>query len=232
MMNLPIRNWDGTKPPDVHRIRTTYSDLMDGITHAAPCTCPSCFFALYNQIRRKPGPRFDRESFFLSWLATEIRFSMTPHVEAYVAEDDNPRYVEKKFFDIRQYLKTRRRYISVMSDFLKQNFKQIKNTDPRRLKMKLRRLQKSKIEMQLTRIRISQGSRPSKESNLLWKRLKFAQRVADFIKSQRGREASYNKILRHFSNKRRSDIEDVRDPRGGIWFVKGTILVSNHDLCP
>jgi len=50
-----------------------------------------------------------------------------------------------------------------------------------------------------------------KEWKKNWQDLKFAQRVANFIHSQHKKQISQRDLLRHFSNKRKEDLERIHD---------------------
>lgn len=105
---------------------------------------------------------------------------------------------------------TVRGHILELSKFIKKNLPEISNADPRRLKLKVWRIKASGIEADLEKsLRQDPSIEQQTRANL--DRWRFAQRVADFIRSQPGKRASQREILRHFSNRRETDIEEIRE---------------------
>jgi hypothetical protein len=68
------------KPPlEIERIKKVYNDLFNEITHPVPCCCESCIYHLYLERTKGKHNRFDKVSFFLDFLAAEIKRSEIPH---------------------------------------------------------------------------------------------------------------------------------------------------------
>ncbi len=199
------------RPLDGDRIeyaRGIYSKLQTGISHRAPCSCPACLFALYQAKPRGPGHTFEKEVFFLSWLAYEIRWSMVNVTSAYVV-GKRERYEEKDFVKLGDLSRVKG-WIPELSRFLKAHRKEFPgiDADQKRLKMRLWRFRKSRLESVLALQRDLQDPKQAALGKN-WGPLCFAQHVADFINSRPGRRASFREVLRHFSNKRKEDIEIV-----------------------
>jgi len=198
-------------PRLIEKAQKTYSDLLAGITHDPPCYCPSCLFDRYRRLQRGAGHPFSKEAFFLDWLSYEIKFSMLNVTTAYVGKNWEE---EKRYYSLREFVRVRG-YIAEIVKFLTENknrFPKIKNINPGRIKMTLWRLQKSGIMHTLAQERLSQDpslAAREKAAAPFWKSIKFAQRVARFITSRPGKKASCREILRHFSNRRKSDIDDI-----------------------
>ncbi len=211
-------------PPDIDKIKEVFLDLKKDICHSPPLVLPCC---LYHQYKKKPGKRgktFDEESFFLEWLADEIRLSKikaelgTTYKDEFDREPGEPATTIIYRFDIREYFKVPKIYKEV-SDFIKDSLPNRNiNPDPKRIKMKIYRLRKSGIVSELEHeIRLEQQKnhpiRPEKkiEQKKVWQDFKFAKKVADFIHSQPKRQISRWTMLRHFSNKRKENFERIHD---------------------
>jgi hypothetical protein len=192
----------------IKHAREIYLKLQGGSSHRAPCSCPACLFALYQAKARGPGKTFEKEVFFLSWLAYEIKWSMVKVTSAYVGNYEE-RYKEKSFVSLVDLSRVKG-WIPELSYFLKEHKKEFPGIDanPKRLKMRLWRFRKSRLESVLTLRRELQDPKQAARGKN-WGTLCFAQHVADFINSRPGRRASFREVLRHFSNKRKEDIESI-----------------------
>jgi hypothetical protein len=135
---------------------------------------------------------------------------------AYVGE----KWEEKKYYNWRELFHVRGSIAEIIK-FLakyKNRFPTITNINPGRIKLSLWRFRKSGVSSALEKEIILNGIKANPvdpKINKTWGALSFAQKVADFIKSRPGRKASYREILRHFSNKRKSDIDNV------LWPLRG-----------
>jgi len=224
---MPIKHDDEIEvykeeiPPDIDKIKKVLLDLKRDICHSPPLVLPCC---LHHRYKRKPGKRgrtFDEESFFLEWLAYEIRFSKVKFEydikDKFDREPGEPRTTEIYRFDIRDYFKVPKIY-KEMVDFIKKYLPNSGiNLDPERIKMKIYRLRKSGIVNELERkIRLEQQKihpiSPEKKikQKKVWKDFKFAQRVADFIHAQSEKCVSQRTLRRRF-NKKVEDVEAIWD---------------------
>jgi len=211
-------------PPDIDKIKKVFLDLKSDTCHSPPLVLPCC---LHHRYKRKPGKRgrtFDEESFFLEWLADEIRFSKIKAEFDIIYKDEFDRepgespITEIYRFDMREYFKAPKIYKEVV-DFIKKHLPNSDiNLDLERIKMKIYRVRKSGIvnelerEILLEQLKIHPMSPEKKiKQKKTWQDLKFAQRVADFIYSLPDKLISQRDLLRHFSNKRKEDFERIHD---------------------
>jgi hypothetical protein len=194
--------------------REIYSKLQSGSSHQAPCSCPACLFALYQTKPRGPGHTFEKDVFFLSWLAYEIQWSMVNVTTALVG-DYGERYEERDFVRLGDFSRVKG-WIPALSHFLKAYRKEFPgiDADQKRLKMRLWRFRKSRLESTLGLQRELQDPKQATRGKN-WGPLCFGQRVANFINSRPGRRASLREVLRRFSNKRKADIETLS------WILQG-----------
>jgi len=216
----------GREPLDVPKIKKVYADLINGVTHRAPCMCPSCSYQFYRKNYKGRGDKFGKEIFFLDWLECEMRLSMI---------DTTEKIVYKNVFKKGSYIKTidgvayfKIRGVSrALSEFVKKEFPEI-NPKPQIIKLNLWRFKKSGIPQEIEK-RINLESIKSKPG---WKRewrqsiapWSLAQRIADFIYSQPNRRATQRQLLRRFSNKRSDDLEALHgwlELNYGINYQKG-----------
>lgn len=204
---------------DIDKIREVFLDLKKDMCHSPPLLLPCC---LYRQYKRNPGKRgktFDEESFFLYWLAYEIRLSKikaeldTTYKDEFDREPGEPATTIIYRFDIREYFIVPKIY-KEMVDFIE---KYLPNSnidlDPERIKMKIYRLRKSGIvnklkhKIRLEQEKINPTSREKKiKRKKVWQDFKLAQRVADFIRSQPRKRIKRGLLLKGFNIK----VEDLK----------------------
>ena len=172
-------------------------------------------YQTYRRIHRGKGRRFDKETFFLDWLIRKIRFSKLNVVEKIVYKSDTGKGIRQ--YSIKPRQKVRGLEESV-SDFIEKELPDNGiNIRPGRIRLKLWRFRKSGIEYKVEKALLAErektlGSQPGrlKESKEEWKKLRFIYKVADFVR-RRPSATSRREVLRHFSNKRAADIEEISD---------------------
>lgn len=200
---------DDLNPPG--QIRRKFEELKNGLTHPAPCCCPSCFYQLYVSRTGQRGRTFDKETFFLEYLYHWARLSNINVWHGYRFAQNGPSRGEEIYrYDFPDYFRTRGA-LAVLVKYLKKYFPKI-DPDPRRIKLKIWRLRKSGIIRELEFARLKNASPPSSNYDEVWKDLseafRFAQRVAEFINAQPDQRATQREILWRL-NKRIEDLERI-----------------------
>jgi len=209
-------------PGFIDKALEVYSNPQAEITHPPPCDCPACLFNQYRKYPRGAGHPFNKETFFLDWLLFEIKFAMLKITTAYVGE----KWEEKRYYNWRELFHVRGSIAEIIK-FLtkyKNRFPTITNINPGRIKLSLWRFRKSGVSAVVEKEIILSGLKAQPADPKIkktWGSLGFAQKVSDFIKSRPGKKASYREILRHFSNKRKSDIENV------LWALRGNYQMQS-----
>lgn len=199
---------------DLSWIKKTYSNLISGVTHPAPCTCPSCCFDLYEMTYKARGRVFDRMTFFLDWLETEVRLSLIPVSVDYDLEKPGLRLILKgnlrDFFDARGVF-------NLMAKILEEHFPKNK-LSAETIKLRLWRFKKSGVRRELENARMLadpdlKNREQKTEEN--WERLRFTQKIVDYVNSQPGKSCTQREVLRHF-HKKVDDLSDIYQPEDGI----------------
>jgi len=184
---------EGRVPVNVKRVEKFYRALIDDKLHSPTCRCPSCLY----QLHKKKGGRYKKESFFLDWLETEIRFSLVHTVEKTIYDSAYHRGDKaRSFINGRDFFRARRESMRALSDFIKFHIPEI-DSNHRRIKLKLWRFRKSGVLQELEK---EISAREFETSPLNWKEssrgFRLAQRIADFIYRQKGRRAEQREIRR------------------------------------
>jgi len=184
---------EGKKPPDLKRVMKFYGDLIADRTHTSTCRCPSCLY----QLHKRKGGRFDKESFFLDWLETEVRLSLINVVEKTIFDTAYRRRNKNRLFiNGKDYFKAGRGSRRELSNFIKIHFPD-NDSNYRRIKLKLWRFRKSGIVQELEK---EISLRELETNPISWKEttsgLRLAQRIADFIYRERPYRAEQRKIRR------------------------------------
>lgn len=205
-------------------VNKVWNDLKDNVIHPLPCECPSCQYQWYRKKNRNRGRKFDKESFFLEWLESQIRQSKIgtkqdwEYVEDYYErKPGDPSIVEIFLFRVMDYFYVRGLYSSI-SEFIRNNIPESGiNSKVQRIKLKIWRLRKSGIlneiwsEIDSEWHKEKPNAFKKEEQKILWASLKLAQKVADYINSRPQKKSSQRQLLRRFSNKKVEDFEDIRE---------------------
>ena len=206
----------GSFNPNVDQIKEELENLNQNRTAPPEYSRCSIHYQIYKEIRGgNKGRRFDKETFFLDWLASQIRLSKLNVVKKIVYKTASGKGVYQYSIEPRQMVRGLWRSIS---DFIRRELPGSGiNARPGRIRLKLWRFRKSGIWYRVERALIGErekilGSQPGrlKESKKEWKRLRFIYRVGDLIR-KRPDGASKREILRQFSNKRASDLDEISD---------------------
>jgi len=210
--NYDVTSWEGKKEIDVIKAKKVYDDLINNRTHPEPCCCPSC---LYHE-HKKQGGKYDKESFFLSWLELEIKISLVNQKEKIVFETAFDPGRDKKFIegqDFFNFIKGRGR-IKALSKFLKDNFPDIDHNH-KRLKLKLWRFNKSEVELKASKeignrwTKAASKEKKEKWSNS-WKIIRFANKVSNYIHSLPSKKIDRSTLLRRkFQGKTVDDLKEI-----------------------
>jgi len=212
---------------DLQRLKKEYYDLINNITHPAPCYCRSCIYQLYIKKHKRKGMIFDNESFFLDAAAFEIRRSKMLWTPLYKDMGSGKGFSDLIYkIEFKEYLRVPNS-IKDLCNFLKEEFPGI-NSNPSRIKSKLWRLRKSGIVNKLESEILSewQKTQPDippekrKEWKQNWDDLKFAQKTANFINLCPGKKITQRALLRHFSNKRKEDLERIQGYLKTNWQIE------------
>lgn len=190
---IEIVEFEGRAPVDHKRIKKFYQAIRDDKIHSTTCRCPSCLYQLY----KKKGGRFDKESFFLDWLEAEIRLSRIETIEKTIFDSAYRRGEKaRSFIDGRDYFKARRGSVRALAEYVKYNLPEI-NSDYRRIKLKLWRFRKSgilqELEKEISAHELELNQKSWKEG---FQGFRVAQRIADFVYSQKQHRADQRKIRR------------------------------------
>jgi len=215
-----IISWEGKKEVDITTAKKVYDDLLNDRTHPEPCCCPSC---LYHE-HKKQGGKYDKESFFLSWLEFEILFSMVNQEERIIFEAAHSPGIKKTFIKNQEIMNFIKGYgrIKVLSEFLENNFPDIDHNHER-LKLKLWRFKKSEVESKASeeigkRWAIITPKEKKDEWENNWKILRFAQDVSNYIHSLHKKRIDRRTLLREeFQGKQKQDLERIH----GLLQLKG-----------
>lgn len=204
--------------------RRNLRQLLDGEIHPAPCTCPACLYAEYQKSKKGPGKPIGKYMFFLDWLIWRIKMEaiekeckISPVTIYFNQELANhfpgsltwPAFEEK--YNKAPYLK---RALMII-DSLYEEFEELEFLNYEVLRVYKARFDNDRFIKLIESLQQKRAEalynepEKKKEVKATWERLRFAQRVADFVKSKPGRKANHREILRHFSNKRKSDIKNI-----------------------
>jgi hypothetical protein len=208
-----IETFYGINPPDLHRIRAAYEDLIKGRIHSEfLCFCPSCL----HHAHKKSGGRFDKEIFFLDWLLFEIQLSRVNQTEKIVFDGPFDKGKPKIFVEGADFINffTARGSIRALSAFIEINFPDI-NPSPSRLNLRLWRFKKSGALKETEKLIVAEWYKihpaPDPRKGEFWKALKLAQRIADFINSRPQGTATQRELCRRFFQRR--TLEDLKSFR-------------------
>jgi len=209
---------------DVDKVKNIYSDLINGITHFPGCICPSCLFQRYKEKYKNKGRKFDKESFFLNWLAGEIRLSSVEVESDFIYKDESEREpgesssIQIFRSSLIEYFRVPRIYKKT-SEFIKKYLSN-NNINPnlQRIKLKVWRLKKSGIIGDLEFEIFKEWSKIQPlEKKEKWKKtredFKFAQNVANYIYSLPEKKIERRVLLRkgRFQGKKLEDLERIHD---------------------
>jgi hypothetical protein len=207
-----IEVYSGKKPVDIEKAKRLWLDIKDNVVPDNPCLLPTYTYPLYREMyKNSKGRKFDKEDFFLEWLEEELVLSEITQKEGY--EGKEMREVIKG--DIIEYVKAPHSYgfKKRLSEIIRKHFSDI-DSNSRRITLKLWRFKKSgileKMEKEVS-LRLQKLQPDDSQLKENWKNLEFAQRIADFIYSQPRKKVARRDLLRHFSNKRKDDLEDLHD---------------------
>lgn len=218
---------------EVQRTKKVYSDLVSGITHPAPCCCESCLYNLYLGEHKGRGRKFDKESFFLDYLADEIKHAnvertyilvskeeFSPSIRDLIFKDERSRLEILGYADFGNYFKVRNLYKEI-SDFIKRELPDSDiDPNPQRIKLKLWRFRKSGIKNILSKLEQKrtlnwQTAQPeyiqkvkARKRNI--KQMQLAKKIANFIYAQPKKQVTQRILQRKFKRKI-EDLEAIKD---------------------
>jgi hypothetical protein len=216
-----IETFYGKNPPDLHRIRAAYEDLINGRTHSDfLCLCPSCLCHAH----KKAGGRFDKEIFFLDWLLLEVQLGRVNQREKIVFEDAFDRgkpVISVDGVDFINFFNARGS-VKALSVFLEKYFPEIDHNWSR-LNLRLWRFKKSGT-LRATEKRIvaewyKAHPAPNPRKGQSWKALKLAHRIADFIYSRPNKTVTQRELCRRFFQ--RDTLKDLEAIRPWLKFNYG-----------
>lgn len=218
--NYDVTSWEGKEKIDVTKTRKVYDDLINDKTHPEPCCCPSC---LYHE-HKKQGGKYDKESFFLSWLEFEIIFSRVNQEERIIFKTAHDLGTYKTYIDGRELIGSiqGRGRIKALSEFLKDNFPDIDHNH-KRLKLKLWRFKKSKAGLKASKEIGNRWTKAApkekkKEWGDSWETIRFANEVSNYIHSLPKKRIDRSTLLRgKFQGKTVDDLEQIH----GLLQLKG-----------
>lgn len=201
---------------DVDKVKSIYSDLINGITHSPSCNCPSCLFQCYKKKYKNKGRKFDKESFFLNWLTGETRLSSVEGKFDLIIKDEHATQIF--YSSLIEYFRITGIYEKT-SKFIKKYFPNNNiNSNPQRIKLKVWRLKKSGIISDLEFEIFKEWSKMQPlEKKEKWERtkedFKFAQNVANYIYSLPEKRIERRVLLRkgRFQRKKIKDLERIHD---------------------
>jgi len=210
--------YEGPGSIDKNQVAREFESLKNDITTPPEQSYCSVCYQIYKKIHKGRGRKFDRESFFLYWLANKMKFTKLEIIEKIVYKSDTCKGVTEYSIKPKQKIRNLEESISV---FLNKELPNIGiDINPKRIKSKLWRFRKSGIMYKVKKAFIAERkkvlkSQPdyyqqSQKMKEEWKKLKFIYRVANFI-SQKPEGVSRREILRRFSNKRKDDIDEIMD---------------------
>ena len=204
--------WSGKSPLDIEKAKKIWLDMKNGIRPSLPSDLPHYTYPLYIEFyRNKKGRKFDKESFMLEWFENEFVLSEICLQTGYKGEN----LIETNRVDMMEYFKAwySKELKNKRSQIIKKHFPDI-NPNPGRINLKIWRFKRSgilqKLDGEIARRIIGADPNYSKKIDAgkeTWAEIKFAQRVGRFIQSRPGQKATQRELERHFSNKRKADLE-------------------------
>lgn len=203
---------------DVNRVKDEFFNLINDKFSSYERNYCSLMYQTYKKEYKRKGRRFDKESFFLYWLADRVKASEINVTEKIVFKDESSGSAYQYFIEPGQKVKNLEKLIS---EFIKKEIPDSNiNSNPKRIKSKLWRLRKSGILSEIKKSifikkRKLEKSQPDyfeklQERKKDWKKMKFIYKVADFIR-ERPQGVSQRELLRRFSNKRESDLTKIME---------------------
>jgi hypothetical protein len=200
---------------DIRKIKEEFAD-PDSYTNRT--------YSLYRETHKgKKGNKFDKESFFLDYLALEIRRSKVERSYFFAEEYDFHPTLMKLILkgkhteiissaDIRDYLKVSKAAIyREVSNFIKVHLPNTGiNHDPKRIKLKIWRLRKSGVldesrerQQAVLPQKRGKGRRPRGAG-------KLAQDVTCFVAARPNKIATQREVLRKFSSVRKEELDSIK----------------------
>lgn len=205
--------------------RKNLRELLAGEIHPAPCACPSCLFFEYRKLKKGPGKPIGKYLFFLDWLIWRIKMEAieskcnTFPVKIYFNQelaDQIPGSLTWSVFEEKYKKAPYMKRALMIIDSLYAEFEELEFLSYEVLRVYKVRFDNDRFIKLIESLQQKRGEafynepEKKKEVKATWERLRLAQRVADYVISRPGKKAYYREILRHFSNKRKADIENIR----------------------
>jgi len=195
--------------------------LKENNVHSLDCGCVACLFHTYKKTKPGKGRRYGKLMFFLMWLIHEVkmeRLKKEGKVEEITFLGRKAWKISPGEYDKTPYIyRVRKILVELYADSelsglaldLENLFSYLRiykwrMEKPNFLKLMDELAERRRLEWMKTQPHLQRELKSNLES------LRFAQRVADFIHSQPNKQVSQRDLLRHFSNKRAKDLEEVQ----------------------
>lgn len=192
-------------------------DLMNDKTHPLPCACAACLYSKHKErLIHKNRKKYEKLTFFVYWLMVEIKISNLESIGKFELRDFfNAPYLRETEKVLKQLPESKEHewYYLGLKEYIKKCFKPylIRKRYYRPEFLKLLNELESEIRLEWQKTQPDHPQEKKKEWKRNWGDLRFAQRVADFIRSQSKKEVPQHLLLRHFNKNREPDLERIRD---------------------